>query len=139
MQPKRTLKNSNEMENLNFSDGQVMPEKLEGYKVALFKREEVVDKKIIGGKMLQWSDSKEITFVQNAPRGARSVEIGRTAHARIVRLTNGAYSVRTRFNAEERSIGYQLIAELREINKMAQTDLLTQKKKAIEEKKGGEK
>ena len=110
------------MEDSKISNGEMLPEKLKGYEMSLYKREESIDKKIVGGKLLMWSASKEFTFVQNAPRGARSVEIGRTAHARIVRLVNGHYSVRFRFGAKEREIGYQLLAEIRELNKMAQAD-----------------
>ena len=110
-------------------NGETLPEKLKGYDVSLYKREESIDKKIVGGKLILWSASKELTFVQNAPRGARSVEVGRTAHARLVRLVNGHYAVRLRFGAQERQIGYQLIAEMRELNKMALEDEQIEKKR----------
>lgn len=115
------------------SDGLTMPEKLTDFEVNLYKRQENIDKQIVGGKLLLWSDHKEMTFVQNAPRGARSVEIGRTAHARLVRLTNGHYSVRLRFSADERQVNYQLIAEIREINKMAAADREKQNEKEKKE------
>lgn len=115
------------------SDGLTMPEKLTDFEVKLYKRQENIDKQIVGGKLLLWSDQKEVTFVQNAPRGARSVEIGRTAHARLVRLTNGHYSVRLRFSADERQVNYQLIAEMREINKMAAEDKQKQNEKQKKE------
>lgn len=115
------------------SDGLTMPEKLTDFEVNLYKRQENIDKQIVGGKLLLWSDNKEMTFVQNAPRGARSVEIGRTAHARLVRLTNGHYSVRLRFSADERQVNYQLIAEIREINKMAAADREKQNEKEKKE------
>lgn len=120
------------MSNTNFSNGEVLPEKLEDYTVTLHKRQEEVDRQIVGGKLLLWKASKEVTFVQNAPRGARSVEIHRTAHARLVRLVNGHYSVRLRFSASERQVGYQLIAEIRELNKMAQEDEQKQQQKRKE-------
>lgn len=116
-----------------FSDGLTMPEKFTDFEVNLYKRQENIDKQIVGGKLLLWSDHKEVTFVQNAPRGARSVEIGRTAHARLVRLTNGHYSVRLRFSADERQVNYQLIAEIREINKMAAADREKQNEKEKKE------
>lgn len=122
------------MENLSNSVGEMLPERLEGYEMKLYKREESIDKKIVGGKLLQWAASKEVTFVQNGPRGPRSVEIGRTAHARMVRLLNGHYSVRLRFAAGEREIGYQLLAEIRELNKMAADD----EKKEAEKQKNAE-
>lgn len=115
------------------SDGLTMPEKLTDFEVNLYKRQENIDKQIVGGKLLLWSDNKEMIFVQNAPRGARSVEIGRTAHARLVRLTNGHYSVRLRFSADERQVNYQLIAEIREINKMAAADREKQNEKEKKE------
>lgn len=115
------------MSNTNIANGEIIPEKLEDYNVTLHKRQEDVDKQIVGGKLLLWKASKELTFVQNAPRGARSVEIHRTAHARLVRLVDGRYSVRVRFAASERQVGYQLIAEMREINKAAAEDETKQK------------
>lgn len=115
------------------SDGLTMPEKLKDYEVNLYKRQESIDRQVVGGKLLLWADSKEMTFVQNAPRGARSVEIGRTAHARLVRLVNGHYSVRLKFSADERQVGYQLIAEMREINKLSQTDRQKQSEKERKE------
>lgn len=110
------------MSEKNISNGQIEPEKLEDYNVALYKRQESIDRQIVGGKLLLWSSEKEITFVQNPPRGERSKEIGRTPHARIVRLKSGHYSIRLRFAADERQIGYQLLAEIRNLNKMAQDD-----------------
>ncbi len=121
------------MSNTNFSTGEVLPEKLKDYTVNLHKRQEEVDRQIVGGKLLLWKASKEVTFVQNAPRGARSVEVHRTAHARLVRLVNGHYSVRLRFAATERQVGYQLIAEIRELNKMAQEDQQKQEQKMKKE------
>lgn len=125
-------KNKKKMET-QISDGLTMPEKFTDFEVNLYKRQENIDKQIVGGKLLLWSDHKEVTFVQNAPRGARSVEIGRTAHARLVRLTNGHYSVRLRFSADERQVNYQLIAEMREINKMAAEDKQKQNEKQKKE------
>lgn len=114
------------------ANGEVIPEKLQDYNVTLHKRQEELDRQIVGGKLLLWKASKEVTFVQNAPRGARSVEIHRTAHARLVRLKDGRYSVRVRFAPTERQVGYQLIAEMREINKMAQEDEMKQQQKRKE-------
>lgn len=120
------------MSNTTIANGEIIPEKLEDYSVTLHKRQAEVDKQIVGGKLLLWKASKEVTFVQNAPRGARSVEIHRTAHARLVRLVDGRYSVRLRFAASERQVGYQLLAEMREINKAATED--EAKRKATKEK-----
>ena len=116
----------------NISNGEIIPEKLQDYNVTLHKRQEELDRQIVGGKLLLWKASKEVTFVQNAPRGARSVEIHRTAHARLVRLKDGRYSVRLRFAANERQVGYQLIAEMREINKVALEDEESQQRKKKE-------
>ena len=114
------------------ANGEVIPEKLQDYNITLHKRQEELDRQIVGGKLLLWKASKEVTFVQNAPRGARSVEIHRTAHARLVRLKDGHYSVRVRFFPSERQVGYHLIAEMREINKMAQEDETKQQQKRKE-------
>lgn len=114
------------------ANGEVIPETLQDYNITLHKRQEELDRRIVGGKLLLWKACKEVTFVQNAPRGARSVEIHRTAHARLVRLKDGRYSVRVRFAPSEWQVGYQLIAEMREINMMAQEDVTKQQQKRKE-------
>lgn len=106
--------------------GELLPEKLTDFEVSLYKREASIDRRVVGGKLLLWTASREVMFVQNAPRGERSVEVGRTAHARVVRLKDGRHSVRLRFDARERSIGYQLIAEVREIVRLAAEDMKRQ-------------
>ena len=110
------------MDNLNIKEGEVTPEKLNGYDVLLYKRQQSIDKKIVGGKLLHWAANHEITFIENPPRGPRSIEVGRTAHARLVRLQDGSYSMRVKFITQEKSVGYRLIAELRELTAKATED-----------------
>ncbi len=95
--------------------------------------------KVLRGKGLLNVQESRFTFVQNAPRGPRSVEVGRTAHSRFVRRPDGLYTATIRFDASDKYIAAALIAEVRAIAKTAQADWEAQKARTREEeKKGGE-
>lgn len=94
---------------------------------------------VLRGKGLLNVNESRFTFVQNAPRGPRSVEVGRTAHSRFVRRPDGLYTATLRFDAGEKYILAALIAEVRSIAKVAQADraaMLAAEK--IQKKEGGE-
>lgn len=96
---------------------------------------------VLRGKGLLNLQESRFTFVQNEPRGPRSVEVGRTAHARFVRRPDGLYTATLRFDAGEKFILPALIAEVRAIAKSAQADWEAMKateKAAKKEEKGGE-
>lgn len=93
---------------------------------------------VLRGKGLLNVQESRFTFVQNAPRGPRSVEVGRTAHSRFVRRPDGMYTATIRFDASDKYIVAALIAEVRAIARAAQADWEVQKAKVKEEKKGGE-
>lgn len=84
---------------------------------------------VLRGKGLLNVQESRFTFVQNEPRGPRSVEVGRTAHSRFVRRPDGMYTATIRFDAGEKNILPALIAEVRSIAKSAQIDLEAQKAK----------
>ena len=50
--------------------------------VDMYTSDAAVEKRLLHGKVFLNSDKGEILFAQNAPRGPRSVEIGRTLHSR---------------------------------------------------------
>lgn len=73
------------------------------------------ENKLLRGRALLNPQKKEFAFVQNTPRGPRSVEVGRTLHSRYVCRPDGGYTVTVRFAAEEKNIREQLLAETRQI------------------------
>lgn len=85
---------------------------------------------LLGGKSLYCPEAKRFTFVQNLPRGPRSIEVARGVHCRIVRRPDGKFTATFRFDIEEKYIGSTLTAELRNILIKAQDYHL--KMKAVE-------
>ena len=73
------------------------------------------ENKLLRGRALLNPHKKEFAFVQNTPRGPRSVEVGRTLHSRYVCRPDGDYTVTVRFGAQEKNIREQLLAETRQI------------------------
>lgn len=93
---------------------------------------------ILRGKGLLNQQESRFTFVQNSPRGPRSVEVCRTAHSRSVRRPDGLYTVTFRFDASEKMVLPALLAEVRSVVKNAQADREVQKNMHKETEKGGE-
>ncbi len=77
---------------------------------------------VLRGKGLLNQQENRFIFVQNPPRGPRSVEVGRTAHSRTVRRPDGFYTVTFRFDSGEKQILAALLAEVRAVVKNAQAD-----------------
>lgn len=84
---------------------------------------------VLRGKALLNENESRLSFVQNPPRGPRSVEISRTAHSRMVRRPDGLYTVTFRFDADEKMVLPALIAEVRSIVKRSQADRQVMKDK----------
>ncbi len=113
--------------------------------VDLYTQEEEVERRLLSGRALLNCEKGEFLFAQNAPRGPRSTEIGRTPHARFIRRPDGRYTITfSCMDAEEKNLREQLLAEVRTICTVMQSD--RQKyareqraaaKKAEEEKKEG--
>ena len=97
--------------------------------------QESKDMTILRGKALLNECDKRLTFIQNKPRGKRSVEIGRSDHSRIVRRPDGLYTLTFRFDAKERYLKELLLSEIRNVVKMAVADLKKQSEKT--KKEGG--
>ena len=66
--------------------------------VDMYTSDAAVEKRLLHGKVFLNSDKGEILFAQNAPRGPRSVEIGRTLHSRYVRRPDGMYTITLRLD-----------------------------------------
>lgn len=77
----------------------------------LFTLEERPGGRVLRGKALYNDQDSELTFVENAPRGKRSVEIGRTMHGRFVRRPDGLYTLTFRVDADMRYLRAVLVAE----------------------------
>lgn len=91
---------------------------------------------LLRGKAVLNETEKRFTFLQNPPRGKNSVEVGRTSHGRMVRRNDGLYTLTFRMiNIDEKYIGESLLAEVRNIVKLAKTDAETQKAKELKQKK----
>lgn len=110
--------------------------------VDLYTQEEKIEKRLLSGRALLNCEKGEFIFAQNAPRGPRSTEIGRTPHARFIRRPDGRYTITfSSMDAEERNLREQLLAEVRTICTVMQSDrqkytreLRAAAKKADEEK-----
>lgn len=77
---------------------------------------------LLRGKALLNEEESRLTFIQNTPRGARSVEVGRSGHSRIVRRPDGLYTLTFRFDVKEKFLKESLLAEIREVVKLAEAD-----------------
>jgi hypothetical protein len=84
--------------------------------------------RVMRGKALLDSGDKRMTFVENAPRGARSVEVGRTLHSRFVRRPDGLYTITVRVNGDTKYLTETLVSEIREVSKVIAEDRLAVKK-----------
>ena len=84
--------------------------------------QEEANMNVIRGKGLLNTHEHRFTFVENPPRGPRSVEVGRTKHCRFVRRPDGEYTATLRFAAGEKYLLAALIAEVRSVYKQASED-----------------
>lgn len=95
------------------------------------------ENKLLRGRALLNPQKKEFAFVQNTPRGPRSVEVGRTLHSRYVCRPDGGYTVTVRFGAEEKNIREQLLAETRQMVSSVQEHFKVAEAQRKKEKREG--
>lgn len=93
-----------------------------GADLKLFTTDERPAGRILRGKALYNDQESEMTFVENAPRGPRSVEVGRTAHSRFVRRPDGLYTITFRVDAGMPYLRQVLVAEVNELAKLLLDD-----------------
>ena len=72
--------------------------KRENLDVSILTQRGAPHMRVMNGKALLDEESKDMKFVENAPRGERSVEVGRTAHSRYVRRPDGMYTITLRLD-----------------------------------------
>lgn len=78
--------------------------------------------RILRGKALYNDCENEMTFVENTPRGVRSVEVGRTVHGRCVRRPDGLYTFTLRIDADMKYLRANLVAEAGEVATLIERD-----------------
>lgn len=105
--------------------------------VDMFTLDEKPEMKLLRGRALLNPEKSELAFVQNTPRGARSVEVGRTLHSRYVRRPDGGYTATFRFDGDERNLREKLLSEVREMVTMVGEDMKRQKVQRKKAEKGG--
>lgn len=94
--------------------------------------------RVMRGKALLDAAALDFKFVENEPRGARSVEVGRTPHSRFVRRPDGLYTVTFRIDPGMRWLGESMVAEMRDIVKVLAADHRRQQREKREKKGGGD-
>lgn len=108
------------------------------FSIDFYSQQQAAENRLLRGRGLMNPEKGEFAFVENAPRGKRSVEVGRTAHCRFVRRPDGEYTATFRFHPSEKLIKEQLVAEVRDVVKGCGTDRekqLAKLKQAEEEQK----
>lgn len=85
------------------------------YSVDLYSQSDDAENRLLRGRALLNTNKGELSFVENAPRGPRSVEIGRTFHSRFVRRPDGGYTVTLRVSAMNPTIREELLSEVRDV------------------------
>ncbi len=73
------------------------------------------DLKALNGKVMVNEADKNLLFVQDAPRRARSKELARTRHSRLVRNQQGNYTLTFRFTSLEGLFASRLLKEMVEV------------------------
>lgn len=85
---------------------------------------------VLRGKVLLNEAEKNLTFIQNKPRGPRSFEVMRTQHSRMVRRHDGGYTLTFRFLNTDQHVLQRMVEEVNEISAKLGT---------LNSKKGGRK
>lgn len=93
--------------------------------------------RVMRGKALLDAAVADFKFVENEPRGPRSVEVGRTAHSRFVRRPDEGYTITFRVVAGTKFLRESLTAEVAEVVKLVEADAAAIKaaKKAAEKER----
>lgn len=80
------------------------------------------DLRMMRGKALLNQAENRLLFMQNTPRGPRSHEMMRTAHARLVRTPQGRCTLTFRFSLQEQGLGLALVDEMIKVVKKELSD-----------------
>lgn len=107
--------------------------------VDLYSTGEEPENRLLRGRALVNPKKGELSFVENAPRRNRSVEISRSIDGILRRRADGSYLITFRFEATGKLAQEQLLSDVRSFFAKAQDDLKKQKAKEKKEakEKGG--
>ena len=103
--------------------------------VAIFSQERP-NMRVMRGKALLDDEANDLKFVENEPRGPRSVEVGRTMHSRFVRRPDGNYTVTIRCDGRNKYLREELTSEIISIVNIIKEDLKKQQRNGEEKLKG---
>lgn len=109
-----------------------------GYLDVSVQAQEKPNMRVMRGKALLDTASADFKFVENEPRGARSVEICRSLHSRCVRRPDGRYTLTFRLDAGQKYLREAVVAEVQDIIVLVGCDYKEQQKKRKEAEKDGE-
>ena len=90
--------------------------------VSIFAERGNPNMRVMAGKALLDEESSDMKFVENPPRGPRSIEVGRTAHSRYIRRPDGLYTITLRVDATHKYLRETLTSEIAEIAKNIELD-----------------
>ena len=98
--------------------------------VSIFAERGNPNMRVMAGKALLDEESSDMKFVENPPRGPRSIEVGRTAHSRYIRRPDGLYTITLRIDAGRKYLRETLTSEIAEIAKNIELDYKLVQKEA---------
>ena len=102
--------------------------------VSIFAERGNPNMRVMAGKALLDEESSDMKFVENPPRGPRSIEVGRTAHSRYIRRPDGLYTITLRVDATHKYLRETLTSEIAEIAKNIELDYKLVQKEAVKVK-----
>lgn len=118
---------------------QTFYKKYTDFDVRLHTVTEELPHRLLSGRAILNPEENDFTFVENPPRGQRSVQVARGAHSRTVRRPDGWYTTTLRYTVEEKYVGSALLSEVREAVIVASEDRRLQaarmKERETEERK----
>jgi len=80
-----------------------------------FKGQKDFNQRTLHGRITINKEERHALFVQDKPRGQRSIEVMRTAHSRLVSRPDGNYTLTFRFSMLEENWNLKLVAEMKEL------------------------
>lgn len=97
-------------------------QKFSDYTLKVLSREANATRRAFGAKVVILPEDSETWITENKPRGPSSKEVGRSIHGRMVRRLDGRYTLTFRFDADEKVLREQLLAEMRNMATVAIED-----------------
>lgn len=80
-----------------------------------FKGQKDFNQRTLHGRITINKEEHHALFVQDKPRGQRSIEVMRTAHSRLVQHPDGNYTLTFRFSMQEDGWNVKLVDEMMDV------------------------